>query len=201
MNETLSRLFSDVDIASIGEFRKEILGILILLSFTFFFYRFVYMKNTLELREHEGKLNVLKGEITRIRNEIKATEELKRRLVRVSGELRRTEKRLEGLKERLPTEKYISSILNEIAGNDVVDRVRVLSIKPLPPEDKGELLRLPFHVNLESSFIPFGRYLERLEGLKRLMIVDNFRIEARDEESGLLNIQIFLSTYVLGYGK
>src|SRR3990172_7026816 len=107
--------------------------------------------------------------------------------------------RLDGLIKAANAQvSHISRLLSDLS--DSGGDVKIVSIKPLAPEDKGELARLPFQINMESRFVSLGAYIERIENLPRLMVIDNITIEPKEEGSRVLNSNLFLSAYVLGYG-
>jgi Tfp pilus assembly protein PilO len=197
MNELVQKTLGSVDFASLRDFTTEILGALILISFTFLFYQSIYLKNSSAIKFTADRADGLRAEISSIGAEIKASGMLRKRLEEATVNLRKIEVRFEEMKERLPSEKHLSEILEELTLYESSKRVRFLSVKPLPLEDKGEFTRVPFQITMESEFIPFGNYLEGLENLQRVMVVDNFRIETKAGAEPFLTAQLYLSTYTL----
>lgn len=194
MNGEALRALFKFDFSAVKSLRREILGVLIIISSSFLFYQAVYLKNVSELARVESGMTDTRAEIDRIKAEISAAEELKRTVSVASVNLVRLEDRLATLKERLPSDKHISKILAEIS--DIRNDVRIVSIKPLPAEDKGELTRLPFQISLETRFNSMGNYIERIENLPRIIVVDNFMIEAKADEP-VLTLQMYFSAYIL----
>lgn len=200
MNGDLKKLLSSIDAVFLSRFGAEVIGALALMVFSFFFYRFGYLHNFRELSAIDEGIVSARNEITRIRQEAVSAEGLDRAVGEASENLRVLERRLKGLKEKLPSDKLVSRLLAEFSENGTAG-LKVVSIKPLPPEDKGELSRLPFQITLESRFMPFGNYLERIENLPRLMVVDNFMIEPSEDGSNTLVSNIYLSAYILNNGQ
>lgn len=193
--------FNNLDFTLLKRFRREVPFAVALLLLSFVFYRYVYQRNVAVMDQADKNLQAAHAEVDRIKAEIQASESLKRSVDEAAASLKKAEEKFKSLNEKLPSMKRISRILSEIAGQDASGGVRILSVKPLPVEDKGELIRLPFQITLEARFQPFGEYLERLENLQRVMIVDNFLIEAKDDAKGTLTAQMYLSAYVFGPGK
>lgn len=189
------------DVETVKGLRREILGAMILVAFSFFFHRFIYQKGVFALRQTDTSITSTLSEITRVRAETEAIEGLKKSVAEATDKLLRVEAGLRRLEERLPSEKHVSEILSRISGVDKGADVRILSIKPLPAEERAGLTRLPFQINMETHYIPFGEYLARIENLERLMIVDNFMIEMGEGKPARLNARLFLSAYVLGPGN
>lgn len=194
----LLKVFSGADMSVLKLFKKETMGAGVLIVLTIFFYRFAYQRNASEIRSLDTRIKETRAEIDKINAEIQTAENLRKAVTAAARELKRADESLKHLNERLPSGKQISKILSEISDNDLKGGVRILAIKPLPPEETGELIRLPFQITMETRFIPFGEYLERIEGLKRLMIVDNFLIESKEDPSNTLTAQLYLSAYILG---
>ena len=186
-----------IDAKALGKFRFElaVTGALALLTLGFYS---AWQANKNEISRLDNAVKAASAESARIEAEASTAEGLDRAVSDASVSLALLEERLKAISERLPSDRHISRLLADLSesGQDA----KIISIKPLPPEDKGELARLPFQISIESRFSSFGAYMERIENLPRLMVIDNVSIEPREEGSTVLNSNIFLSAYVLGYG-
>ena len=198
--ELLAR-FRGLDLKGYSLYTREILGALILLAFGFFFLKSIYAGVDGSIRSVEARAVTARSELKLMEAETGAIDELRKGYSEGARRVAVAEKRLKSLRERLPAEKQISEILSEISAGERQGGVRVTSVKPLPPEAKGELTRLPFQLTLEGRFIPFGNYIERIENLPRVMSVDNFKAESLDGNSPNLTAQLFLSAYVFGAAR
>lgn len=185
------------DVHALDRFRFELIGAVVLIVFTFVFY-LGWRSGKNETARLDGLIKAASAQISQIEAEAETIEGLDRAVNDASRNLALLEGRLKAVNERLPSDRHISRLLSDLSdsGNDV----KIVSIKPLAPEDKGELARLPFQINMESRFVSFGAYIERIESLPRLMVIDNITIEPKEEGSRVLNSNLFLSAYVLGYG-
>lgn len=196
MTGKLEKLFH-FDVHKLERFRFELIGIVAMAAFTFIFY-LSWRAGKAESTRLDGLLRAGGAQISGIEAEASTAEGLERAINDAGRNLNLLEDRLKTINERLPSDRHISRLLSDLSENG--SGVRILSIKPLPPEDKGELARLPFQINMESRFASFGSYIERIETLPRLMVIDNVTMEPKEEGSQMLNANVFLSAYVLGYG-
>ncbi len=195
--ELLERLRA-VDLQPLTHLRREAVFMALLLVSTVVFYRFVHMAGVRELGAMESSMRATRIEMDRVKNEVRAAEDMRKSVAEAAKNLKAAGEKLKYLQERLPAGKNISTILREISGGDERTGLRIVTIKPLPSEEKGALIRLPFQITLQSRFIGFGEYLERIEGLERVMIVDNFMIEAKDDSAPAVTSQVYLSAYIMG---
>ncbi len=195
------KTFKSVDSASLKLFRSEFIVVGIFLIATFAFYKFVYQANVTEAIARDAKMVQLRADIARIQSEVRSSEKMRAAVADAASNLAALEERLVNLKLRLPSEKQLSGILAKINANSGKKGVRIVSIKPQAAEDKGELTRMPFHVVLECGFASFGEYLDMIENLKRIIIVDNFMLENKDGATLTLTAHMYLSAYVLKGGR
>lgn len=195
----LKALLKAIDPRGLAAYRPEALGVLAFIAVSVFFYKFVFLHNRAEIADLDAEIEASRAETFRINAEIKSSQGLEGAVQEAVKGLAAMEGKLKGLNQRLPSDRHISMLLAEFT-TGAQDGLRIVSIKPLQPEDKGELARLPFQITLETRFVPLGNYIERIENLPRLMVVDNVSIEPKEEGSSILNANITLSAYVMGYG-
>ncbi|MEK6758908.1 MAG: type 4a pilus biogenesis protein PilO [Deltaproteobacteria bacterium] len=201
MNGDFLKQLAAVDLAWISRLKKELIGLSLLVVISFFFYSYAYQWTVNASNAASRQIQSARMEMKRIQGEIDAAEELKKTVAEASVNLKQIEARLQEMKERLPSDKHISRILAEVSENGFKRNVHIVSIKPVAFEDKGELLRLPFQITMEADFKSFGDYLERIENLQRVMMVDNFKIEKKEGAAMIVAGEVYLSAYVLDHGK
>jgi Tfp pilus assembly protein PilO len=189
--------FFHFDVHVLKRFRFELVAAIVMAAVTSVFY-LSWRAGNAETMRLDGLLRTGGAQIGSLAAEASTAEGLERAIKDAGMDLKVLEDRLEAIKERLPSDRHVSRLLSDLSENG--SGVRILSIKPLPPEDKGELARLPFQIKMESRFASFGSYIERIENLPRLMVIDNVTMEPKEEGSQMLNMNVFLSAYVLGYG-
>ncbi len=207
-NELLKKL-KIPDFKVLGAYRVELLGAAIMLVGVLFFYNSIYKGEQVEFASLKAQIVAKKAEIVTAEAKSKSIAGLKKSVKDSTNKLEREKARLNSLKERLPSTKQISQLLAELSGERRGDKIKIRSIKPMAVEEKGELIRLPFQINLEAGFFSFGNYVERLENLERVMVIENFKLESPDGDPtagaaggefgkpGLVS-QVYLSAYILG---
>jgi len=187
----------DFDIHALDRFRTELIGAAVLIVFTIVFYLGWHSAEN-ETARLDGLIKAANAQVSQIEADASTIEGLDKAVNDAEKNLALLEGKLKAVNERLPSDRHISRLLSDLS--DSGGDVKIVSIKPLAPEDKGELARLPFQINMESRFVSLGAYIERIENLPRLMVIDNITIEPKEEGSRVLNSNLFLSAYVLGYG-
>ncbi len=198
-----------IDIRALNSYRTELLGVIILVLFALFFNSYIYRSKVEQLSSLSLEISNKESEILKLEAKSKAIAGLEKSVTESGEKLKRVKSRLASLKERLPSTSQMLNLLNELSGEGSGEDVRIVSIKPLASENKGDLVRLPFQVNVESGFFSFGDYIERLENLERVMVIENFKIEASapalsstgEAKTGRLASQVYLSAYILGAGN
>lgn len=191
------RLLNSPDLKRLKALKKEAVWLSLLAVLSLVFYRFVYLHNVRTLAQTEASISATRSDIERLSAEISAAEGMRKTVAEAQKNLLTSTEILNRMKESLPSEKNLSRILAEISAEDSIGGVRIVSVKPLPVEDKDDLVKLPFQITLEARFHAFGAYLERIENLKRVMIVENFLIETKDDGKKALSAELFLGAYVL----
>ena len=191
-------IISRLEMPSLSKRREEIIGLLIVVASAFFFYQYIYLKNAAEVKWLDLQIQTTMAEINRVSAEIKETQKVAERLKEAMERLKGMEDRFEVTQSKLPSDKQLSSILKGLVNDDAKRGIQFTSLRPMPLEAKGEYFKLPFQIAMQARFQTFGEYLERIEDMPRIVTVENFRIEAKEESQHLLSIQLFMNTYVLG---
>jgi len=189
---------SKLDIKEITKYREEIIVLMAVLAVTFFFYNYIYLKNSAEVKRLDVQIKETMAEINRISAETKATQEVAERLKEAMEKLKEMEEQYMITQSKLPSDKQLSSILKGLVGGDIRRDIKFASLKPMPLETKDEYFKLPFQMTMHSRFQSFGEYLEKIEDMQRIVTVENFRIDSKEDIKPLLSIQLFMGTYVLG---
>jgi Tfp pilus assembly protein PilO len=66
----------------------------------------------------------------------------------------------------------------------------------LPDEKRdSELIQLRSHVELAGRYSDLRSFIHQLESSPEFVVLDNIRLSEEDEETGLLQLQVDLSTY------
>ncbi|MBI5826170.1 MAG: type 4a pilus biogenesis protein PilO [Deltaproteobacteria bacterium] len=195
MNSDIQKLLSSFRLSISEEQRKEIIAVVLVAAFSLLFYRFVYLGNARAIAQEDLAIANSQRELAAVKEEIQGAHTLKKLVEDSSLSLKRLEARLRDIKERIPSNRNVSGVIAEISGGDAKSGVRVLGIKPLPPETRDGLTRLPFLVTVEGRFASIGDWFERIENMRRIMVIDNILLEPRAENSQALSAQVYVSAY------
>lgn len=191
-------IISRLEIGRIKGYRETIIALLLAAAIAFFFYQYIYLKNAADVTRLDSQAQGIITDIDRISAEIRETQKVAQRLKDAMERLKNMEDRFMLTQSKLPSDRQLSSILKGLVGDDLKKGVKFISLRPLPLEQKGEYFRLPFQTTLQARFQPFGEYLEMIEEMPRIVTIENFRLDAKEEGKPLLSIQLFMSAYVLG---
>ncbi|MBI3398086.1 MAG: type 4a pilus biogenesis protein PilO [Deltaproteobacteria bacterium] len=189
---------SRFEISKIAKYREAILIVMVMAAVAFFFYNYISSKDLTEAKRLDVQIHETMVEINKISAEMQETQRVAERLREAMEKLKEMEERFVITQNKLPSDKQLSSILKDLVGEDAKRDIKIASLRPMPLESKNEYFRLPFQMNMQARFKSFGEYLARIEDMPRIVTVENFRIDAKEESHPLLAIQLFMSTYVLG---
>jgi type IV pilus assembly protein PilO len=189
------------DFSAIKGYSREVIAFFILLFSTILFFQKIYAPSKAELIIQKGLESKIGREVEGIKREIREIPRLEVRLRKLDDNLERIEKRFMLLQGKLPSRQQISGVLKELTNVAPKSTVRFASIRPLPIEDRGEYMRLPFQIAMNGRYSSFGNYLRRIESLPRVLTVDNIRLNTTDATAPTLAIQIYISAYMLDEGS
>lgn len=184
-----------------AEYRTEILAAAVVITFTMFFYNFVYSSSRDEIKKIDVQIKALESDKSRALAELEQKRKMSEKLKSSMEGLKQVERDFKDARSRLPSEKQLSLILEGIMDEDAKKGVRFISVKPMHAEEGKEFIRLPFILSMNGRFIPFGKYLENIERSSRLFTIEDFKIETKEDIQPDINIQLYLSTYVLQAGE
>lgn len=156
-----------------------------------FFYLFLPVHRQTATLVHERGL--LKGEIRLLEDEIRESESIARRVQATDSARRQFSERDSTLPSRHEGFSLILDELYRLAGTASVEFV---SVRPEAPERRGAMWSQPFTTDVASTFEGLGTYLRMLEGLPRLMVIENLAIEADPDRPahvlGKLHLRVYL---------
>lgn len=99
----------------------------------------------------------------------------------------------------VPENRALSSSLQDLTAPEAGDEVDFLSITPLSAEQRGELMEVPFTIELKGTYRSVTRYLARIEALPRLVTVQRVTLESLPGgKYPELRASIAAATYTLG---
>jgi len=174
------------------------LTLLLAMILVFMIYQRVYILPKKErITVASGKVLALSKEVNALQTRVDEERTRATREAEILDSYRRLSEQLKSAKRMLPTQENIAELLDNLTAPGTRAGVSIMSLQPFPPEEKPSLTRLTFKLQLEGRYRNIGRYLQELENMDRLIMVDN--IQLTTSESGDLKIQaqLLVSTYLL----
>lgn len=111
-------------------------------------------------------------------------------------------KRMNELKEQLPEEKEISSLLKQVSDLSIASGLELKTWKPGPkkPHSSGIVDEIPVAVNVNGTYHDLGLFLSSLTKLNRIVNIDGMKLGGAKVEKGAsvikLDIAFTASTFV-----
>lgn len=144
------------------------------------------------------QLSELETKRSQKEQEIKTTQAELDRLEAQLKELPKMKEEVETLKQKMPAEANLPTIIRDIQTMSDQAGVDFLSIKPSAPTQQSGYGEVPLEVTINGVFFDLVDFLYRVQTLSREVKVTSVSVEAG--EAGLPNIKVTikLSTFVYG---
>lgn len=105
------------------------------------------------------------------------------RLVQIRVQERRLQTRLDSLYVRVPREDRISVVLDSLQTNAARSDVSIVAIRPGRVATSPTYETLPLQLEVRGSFHHVGRFLDRVERMAYLVVVDHLALARAGERS------------------
>lgn len=92
--------------------------------------------------------------------------------------------------EQSPIATETANLLAEITAPSFLRGIQVKEMRHLPPETADGYSRANFFLEVHGSYPQLTRYLEDLENLPALMVIDDITLKGLTEKSGWLGLEI-----------
>lgn len=106
--------------------------------------------------------------------------------------------------ERLPEQKSLSLLLDEVSRLASESGLEIISIKPEPPEDKGRFIKFSIRLKADLTYHRLGSFLSKFESSKKFIKIENIQLrrveEAQEEKMGKafkVSADILVSSIIL----
>ena len=129
----------------------------------------------------------LKAQEKILRGQLGEASTISQALLEFQQAIRKTETSLQSLNKRLPAEKNIDDILQQITQASSETRVTLRLIEPMDVIEGEMYKRLPIKMYVEGAFQDCFSFFRQLESLKRILQLENLKI---DKKAGAENITI-----------
>lgn len=112
----------------------------------------------------------------------KIVEERKRNLY--LAQIKLLKEHVDFYEERLPEQKSVSWLLEEVSRLASENGLNLISIKPEAQEDKGGFIKLPIRIKANLTYHVLGKFLSNLESSKKFIKVENIQLRRVEEVRG-----------------
>ena len=145
------------------------------------------------------QIKVLEAKIDKQNNEIAASQAKAAKLEMLKMENERLVARINELKEQLPEEKEISSLLKHVSDMGISAGLEIKSWKPSPKvtHPSGIVYEIPVSVSVEGTYHNLGYFLSGLTRLNRIVNITDMKLGSpkRERNESRLQVSFKASTF------
>ncbi len=145
------------------------------------------------------QIKVLEAKIDKQNNEIAASQAKAAKLEMLKMENDRLVARINELKEQLPEEKEISSLLKQVSDMGISAGLEIKSWKPSPKvtHPSGIVYEIPVSVSVEGTYHNLGYFLSSLTRLNRIVNITDMKLGSpkRERNESMLQVSFKASTF------
>jgi type IV pilus assembly protein PilO len=145
------------------------------------------------------QIQVLEAKIDKQNNEIAASQAKAAKLEMLKIENERLVARINELKEQLPEEKEISSLLKHVSDMGISAGLEIKSWKPSPKvtHPSGIVYEIPVSVSVEGTYHNLGYFLSSLTRLNRIVNITDMKLGSpkRERSESILQVSFKASTF------
>ncbi len=145
------------------------------------------------------QIKVLEAKIDKQNNEIAASQAKAAKLEMLKMENDRLVARINELKEQLPEEKEISTLLKQVSDMGISAGLEIKSWKPSPKvtHPSGIVYEIPVSVSVEGTYHNLGYFLSSLTRLNRIVNITDMKLGGpkRDRNESILQVSFKASTF------
>ncbi len=190
-----------IDMASIIKLGKEKTQIYILCSFVVvvvlvsYFYFF--------LKPRINTLRKVLPKVAALSKENKQADELIDNVDNLKAGIAQLKEGMSQYETRLPTQKEISSILNNLSALASRENIKITEIKELKTirgetgEGEQAYSGVPIEIDMKSGYHQLGKFINQIENSDRLMKIDDLEINSAPESLTEHNVRLIVSSFVL----
>ena len=145
------------------------------------------------------QIKVLDSKIDKQNNEIASSQAKAAKLEMLKMENERLVIRINELKEQLPEEKEISTLLKQVSDLGIAAGLEIKSWKPSPKvtHPSGIVYEIPVSVNVEGTYHNLGYFLSSLTRLNRIVNIMDMKLGSpkRERNESVLQVSFKASTF------
>jgi len=180
--------------------REKIYFIVVMLMITVAFGRLLWIPTFKNIKNEKIKIKNIKLQVKTLEEFIKINKKIEpKRMVSKEEIDLRLEKALKG--ETGNPYEIISDVTTQITASRNVGNIMLEKIAFSPPQAESGYVKFPVSLSVVGTFPITQGYLEKLEGLDYLFIVDNVRVESSEDHVGLIDTELRCSLFVGAAGN
>jgi type IV pilus assembly protein PilO len=132
------------------------------------------------------EINALQGTIAKLDRDIANSEVKVRKLDELKAENKRLKALLAALKEQLPEEKEVSTLLRQISDLGLESGLEILLWKPLDrrPDPEGLYIEIPVQVVTIGAYHNLGLFYSHVSNIKRIVNLSGIKIVGHKAKAG-----------------
>lgn len=183
---------SNIDIKALPAYARVVIAALpsvVLIALVFF----------LVISPKVKEIKVLETKIDKQNNEIAASQAKAAKLEMLKMENARLVARINELKEQLPEEKEISSLLKQVSDLGIAAGLEIKSWKPSPKVNhpSGIVYEIPVSVEVVGTYHNLGNFLSSLTRLNRIVNIKDMKLgnPKKEHNESILQISFKASTF------
>lgn len=160
-----------IDIKALPKPAKTIISILPAAVIAIIFIFFIILPKNKEIK-------TLENNISKQENEIAKSQAKAEKLSELIAENEKLRNRLNILKEQLPEEKEVSSLLKQVSDLGIKSGLRILLWKPEQKKthSSGIVFEIPVKVDLSGSYHDLGYFFSSLTKLNRIVNISDIKL-------------------------
>ena len=145
------------------------------------------------------QIKVLEAQIDKQNNEIAASQAKAAKLEMLKMENARLVARINELKEQLPEEKEISSLLKQVSDLGIASGLEIKTWRPSPKvtHPSGIVYEIPVSVDVLGTYHNLGNFLSSLTRLNRIVNIQDMKLGSpkKERNENILQISFKASTF------
>jgi type IV pilus assembly protein PilO len=144
----------------------------------------------------EKRLAGLRAERASIQRELVESRRMAADLERTRAEIAEMEKRVEIIKEKLPTEREMPALYRTLSDAAFQAGLAVGLFQPKASVVTDFFIEIPIAMNAEGGYHKIGEFFERLAGFPRVVNVVEWKLSGSTKVDALVKADLTLATYM-----
>ncbi|MGH7389101.1 MAG: type 4a pilus biogenesis protein PilO [Candidatus Rokuibacteriota bacterium] len=144
----------------------------------------------------ETRVAALDGQLAQVEAELALNRRIAADIARYRQELAQLERRMEAIKERLPSEKEMPALYRTVSDAAFQAGLGVALFEPKPPKLADYYSEVPIVVTAEGGYHDVGTFLGRVASLPRVVNLTDWKLSGLAKGKGSLKADLILATYM-----